>query len=71
MYIKPILFYNKGKEDREAIRLLTDANIPHSRIGPVSDSSHPFIEYGPWRFHNIKGVHDFVNRYEKNKLPPL
>ena len=65
------LYANGSHEDGIAVRLLVRARIPYINLGPVVGESTPFLEYGYWRFHGVKGVREFVRRWCLNELPPL
>jgi len=67
----PRLYANASHEDGVAIRLLVEAHIPYTNLGPIVGEHTPFVEYGYWRFQGIKGIAEFVDRWRANKLPPL
>lgn len=68
---KPRLYCNTGEEDKNALQLLTEADIPYINLGPTSEEPTPFLEYGYWRFSRIQGIKEFIKKWQSEKLPPL
>lgn len=69
--IKPWLYANHNREDKEAIILLRKEKVPYENMGPSWEFSTPFLKYGIWKFDGIKGIKDFIKRWKNGNLPPL
>jgi len=69
--IKPWLFANHSREDKEAIRLLHETRVPFENMGPSWETPTPFLEYGPWKFVGIEGIKHFIDIWTDDNLPPI
>ena len=68
--LKPWLYANHGKEDREVARLLGKAQIPYEDMGP-SEIPTPILVYGFLEFDGIEGIKYFIKRWKNGMLPSL
>ena len=69
-------FYSGGTEDdKKALQLLMEANVPYINFGPTSEIEPPltpYIKYRHWVFWGLKGIKSFIkNNWRTGKLPPL
>jgi len=65
------LFSNGYKEDKKAIILLLQNDIPFVNYGPITEEITPLLEYGYWRYYGYEAIKDFVNSWKSNNLPNL
>lgn len=60
----PILFFNTGKEDREAYLLVKDSGINCEFRAPTLEELAPFLLFGYQRFVGIDEIRVFVSSLE-------
>ncbi len=61
----PILYFDVGKDDREAIGDLADANVNCKFKGPIGDSKTPILIFESKRYIGKNGIKLFIQEYKK------
>ena len=61
----PILYFDVGKDDHEAIGDLADADVNCQFRGPIGDSKTPILVFESKRYIGKNGIKLFIQEYKK------
>jgi len=64
----PILYFDVGKDDREAIGALADSNIKCKFKGPIGDMDTPILYHKDKQYIGLSAIKLFIERYKENEV---
>lgn len=63
----PILFFNTGKEDKEAYLALKASGIPCEFYGPTLEEPTPVLDVGYQKLIGVREIKKFINKSKASK----
>ncbi len=65
----PKLFFNTGKDDRQAVREVVKSGLACDLIGPIADERTPFLIVGSMRLYGTERIREFILAELKSASP--